>query len=132
MAEIRRLDPHAPLSEGLGPQGLGRHVIVFSHFDEDDPRATVTEIILSNGPGGVEATRPARPDGTPMSFDEAVEAGRRVAESEGLDVVYAVDRTAGARERDVLAHGGDHTVGMAGLQDMDLEEGERGSDMRKA
>ena len=132
MAEIRRLDPHAPLPDGLGPDGRGRHVIVLGRFDEDDPRAVVTEIILSTGPSGNEATRPARPDGTPMSFDEAVEAGRRVAESEGLDVVYAVNRTAGARERDVLAHGGDHTVGMEGLQDMNLEEGERGPDMRKA
>ena len=126
MVEIRRLDPHAPL-----PEGLGRHVVVFSHFDEDDPRATVTEIILTTGPGGAEATRPVRPDGTPMSFEEAVDAGRRVAESEGLDVIYAVDRTAGARERNVLAHGGDHTVGMDELQDMDLKDGERGPDMRK-
>ena len=126
MAEVRKLDPHAPL-----PEGLGRHVIVFSHFDEDDPRATVTEIILTNGPGDAEATRPVRPDGTAMSFDEAVDAGLRVAESEGLDVVYAVDRTAGSRERDVLAHDGDHTVGMAELQDMNLEDGERGPDMRK-
>ena len=126
MVEIRRLDPHAPL-----PEGLGRHVVVFSHFDEDDPRATVTEIILSNGPGGTEATRPVRADGRPMSFEEAVDAGRRVAESEGLDMVYALDRTAGTRERNVLAHGGDHAVDMDGLQDMDLEGGERGPDMRK-
>ena len=126
MAEVRRLDPHAPL-----PEGLGRHVVVFGHLDEDDPRATVTEIILTNGPGDAEATRPVRPDGTPMSFDEAVDAGLRVAESEGLDVVYAVDRTAGSRERDVLAHDGDHTVGMETLQDMNLEDGERGPDMRK-
>lgn len=126
MAEIRRLDPHAPL-----PEGLGRHVIVFSHFDEDEPRRTVTEIILATGHGETETTRPVRPDGTPMSFDEAVDAGRRVAESEHLELVYAVDRTAGAREREILAHGGDHTVGMAKLDDMDLEEGERGPDMRR-
>lgn len=126
MAEIRRLDPHAPL-----PEGLGRHVIVFGHFDEDNPRATVTEIILTNGSGASEATRPVRPDGTPMGLDEAVDAGRRVAESEGLQLVYVVDRTAGAREREVLAHGGDHTVGMAELQDTALEEGERGPDMRR-
>lgn len=126
MAEIRRLDPHAPL-----PEGLGRHVIVFSHFDEDEPRRTVTEIILATGHGETETTRPVRPDGTPMSFDEAVDAGRRVAESEHLELVYAVDRTAGAREREILAHGGDHTVGIAKLDDMDLEEGERGPDMRR-
>lgn len=126
MAEIRRLDPHDPL-----PEGLGRHVVVFNHFDEDDPRRTVTEIILSTGGGQTETTRPVRPDGTPMSFDEAVDAGRRVAESEGLHLVYAIDRASGAREREVLAHGGDHTVSMAKLDDMDLEEGERGPDMRR-
>lgn len=131
MVEIRRLDPHAPLPDGLGPDGRGRYVVVFSRFDEDDPRAVFTEIILADGPGNVETTRPVQPDGTPMSFDEAIEAGRQVADSEGLDVVYAVDRTAGAREREVLAHGGDHTVGMAGLQDTDPEDGERGPDMRK-
>ena len=65
-----------------------------------------------------------------MPFEEAVDAGRRVAESEGLDVVYAVDRTAGPREREILAHGGDHTVDMDKLDDMDLEDGERGPDMR--
>ena len=132
MAEIRRLDPHAPLPDGLGPDGRGRHVVVLGRFDEDDPRAVVTEIILSTGPGASEATRPARSDGMPMSFDEAVEAGRQVAESEGLDAVYAVDRTAGVRGREVLARGGDHTVGMEGLQDTDPESGERGPDMRKA
>lgn len=126
MAEIRRLDPHAPL-----PEGLGRHVIVLNQFDEEDPRRTVTEIILATGAGATETTRPVQPDGTPMSFDEAIVAGRRVAESEGLQVVYAVDRAAGAREREVLAHGGDHTVNMAKLDDMDLEEGERGPDMRR-
>lgn len=126
MAEIQRLDPHAPL-----PEGLGRHVIVFNRFDNDDPRRTVTEIILATGAGVTETTRPVRPDGTPMSFDEAIDAGRRVAESEGLQMVYAVDRAAGAREREVLSHGGDHTVGMAKLDDMDLEEGKRGPDMRR-
>lgn len=126
MAEIRRLDPHAPL-----PEGLGRHVIVFNHFGEDEPRRTVTEIILATGDGATERTRPVHPDGTPMSFDEAVDAGKRVADSEGLDLIYAVDRTAGAREREVLARDGDHTVGMATLQDMNLEEGERGPDMRR-
>lgn len=125
MAEIRRLDPHAPL-----PEGLGHHVVVLQRFDSDEPRRTITEITLTTAPGRVEATRPVRPDGTPMPFEEAVEAGRRVAESEGLGVVYAVDRTAGPREREILEHGGDHSVDMDKLDDMDLEDGERGPDMR--
>ena len=43
-----------------------------------------------------------------------------------------MDRTAGAREQEVLSHGGDHSVNMASLSDDDLEDGERGSDMRDA
>ena len=125
MTEVRRLDPHDPL-----PDDLGRHVLVLHRFDEDEPRRTVVEISLTTAPGAVEATRPMRPDGAPMSFDDAIEAGKRVAESEHLHVVYAVDRTAGPREREILASGGDHSVHMEKLDDTDMEEGERGPDMR--
>ena len=125
MTEIRRLDPHDPL-----PDDRGRHVLVLHRFDEDEPRRTVVELSLTTAPGHVEATRPSRPDGRPMSFDEAVEAGQKVAASEGLAVVYAVDRTAGPRERAVLSHHGDHSAPGEALDDTDMEEGERGPDMR--
>lgn len=124
MTEIRYLDPHDAL-----PDDLGRHVLVLKRFDEDEPRRTVVELTLVTAPGRIEATRPMRPDGNPMSFEEAVEAGKLVAQSEGMTVVHAVDRTAGPREREILASGGDHTVDMDKLDDMDLEDGERGSDM---
>ena len=125
MTEVRYLDPHDAL-----PDDLGRHVLVLHRFDEDEPRRTVVELTLVTAPGRIEATRPMRPDGKPMSFEEAVEAAKRVAESEGMAMVHAVDRTAGPREREILASGGDHSVNMEKLDDMDLEEGERGSDMR--
>jgi len=71
-----------------------------------------------------------RVDGRPMSLKEAIDSAREVARSEGLDVIYLVDRAAGPRERDILHHHGDHSVHMERLDDFDLEEGERGSDMR--
>ncbi len=122
MVEIRRLDPHDPLPEGR------RNVVVMHRLDEDDPRHTHTEIVLTGTPG--ETVRPMRPDGKPMSLDEAIKAAQGVARSEGLHQVYVIDRTAGPREREVLSHGGDHTVNMASLSDDDVEEGGRGSDMR--
>ena len=124
MVEVRHHNPHDPLPEG------GRTVIVLHRMDEDDPRRTVTQIMLTGAPGQGETVHPLLADGTPMSLDKAVEAAKLVAKSEGLDVVHLVDRTAGPREQEVLTHGGDHSVNMASLDDTDMEEGERGSDMR--
>lgn len=119
----RMLEPHAPLPEG-------RHVSVLRRFDEDNPDRVITEIVLGLAPGRSETVNPARTDGTPMSLDEAVEAAKRVAESEDVHTVFVVDRTAGPREHEILEHGGDHSVDMDKLDDTDMEEGERGSDMR--
>lgn len=124
MPEVHHLDPHDPLPEG------GRRVVVMHRLDEDDPRHTHTEILLTGAPGRGEAVRPMRPDGTPMPLDEAIEAAKQVAGSEGLHDVYVLDRTAGPREREVLAADGDHSVDMDALSDTDLEDGERGADMR--
>ncbi len=125
MTEIMRLEPHDPL-----PEGPGRRVLVLQRFDEDDPRKTVIELHLTGGGVGAEATRPVSPDGVPMQLDDAVDAACQVAESEGLDRVYVLDRTAGPREQEIMAYGGDHSVNMEGLQDTDPEDGERGPDMR--
>jgi hypothetical protein len=125
MAEIRRLDPHDPL-----PDGPGKHLIVLRRFEEDEPGRTLVEIIRSSRPGSLEPARAVRADGRPMSLKEAIESAREVASTEGLDLIYIVDRVAGPRERDILHHHGDHSVHMEGLDDFDLEEGERGSDMR--
>ena len=69
-------------------------------------------------------------DGTPMSLDQAVAAARLVADEAGIETVQVIDRTAGPRERDIQQHGGDHSVHMERLDDDDMEEGERGPDMR--
>jgi len=114
MVEVRQLDPHDPMPDG------GRRVIVMHRLDEEDPRHTHTEILLTGAPGRGESVRPMRPDGTPMPLDEAIEAAKSVADSEG------------PREKEVLAAGGDHSVNMDKLSDEDLEDGERGTDMRDA
>ena len=123
MTDIIRLAPHDPI-----PTGPGRHVVVLHRFDEDEPKKTVVSIILTGHPDQI--TRPMRPDGHPMNIDEAIEAATKVAASEKLTRVVVSDRTQGERERDILQHGGDHSVHMDALVDSDLEEGERGADMR--
>jgi len=123
MTDIVRLAPHDPI-----PAGPARHVVVLHRFDEDAPSRTITVITLTGHPD--ETTRPMNQDGTPMNLGQAIEAAKRVAESEGLTRVFVLDRTAGDREQDILKHGGDHSVHMDGLVDFDLEDGEHGPDMR--
>ncbi len=123
MTDIVRLAPHDPI-----PTGPGRHVVVLHRFDEEEPGKTVVSITLTGHPD--QTTHPRRPDGAAMTLDEAIEAAQRVAESEKLSRVVVADRTAGEREQDILQHGGDHTVHMDQLVDTDLEDGERGADMR--
>ena len=123
MTDIIRLAPHDPI-----PTGPGRHVVVLHRFDEDEPKKTVVTITLTGHPD--QTTHPRRPDGELMNIDEAIEAAQRVAESEKLSRVVVSDRTQGEREQDILSHGGDHTVHMEELVDTDVEDGERGADMR--
>ncbi|MBC7798993.1 MAG: hypothetical protein H7Z10_00075 [Gemmatimonadaceae bacterium] len=125
MIEIQHLEPHDPLPEGLPPR-----VVVLQRFDEDDPRRVVTEITLTGPPGRHEAARPSGADGTPMPLSDAIEAARKVAETEGLDRVYVLDRTAGRLEHDVIDHRGDHSFSDIALSDTNLDDGERGSDLR--
>ena len=122
MAELRRLSPHDPLPDG-------RFVAVMRRFDEDDPRRVMVEMIVSHRSGAERTSRPQREDGSFMEYEEAIEAAQREADAHGVPLVCAVDRTAGPRERDILAHDGDHSA-RDQVDDMDLEEGEHGSDMR--
>ena len=123
MTDIVRLAPHDPI-----PTGPGRHVVVLQRFDEDAPNKTVVSITLTGHPD--ETTHPVRPDGKAMGIDEAIEAAIKVAQSEKLSRVLVADRTAGTREQDILQHGGDHSIHMDALVDSDIEDGERGADMR--
>lgn len=123
MIETIHLAPHDPM-----PAGPGRTVVVLRRFEEDDPDQTVIQIVLTGTPE--QSTHPHRPDGTPMRLDEAIAAAGKVAQEEGLSRVYVLDRIGGAREHDILNHGGDHSIHMERLSDTDEEDGERGPDMR--
>ncbi len=125
MIEIRKLDPHDPL-----PEGRGHRVIVLRRFDEDDPRRIVVEITLTGAPGRSEVARPTRADGTAMSLNDVIAAARQVAETEGVREVFVLDRTAGKLEHDVIEHAGDHSFAGKKLDDNDLEDDEKGADMR--
>lgn len=125
MTEVRRLDPHDPL-----PEGRAHRVLVLRRFDEDEPLKVVTEISLTGAPGQSEVAVPRQPNGDAMSLDDAIVAAQTVAESEGLSVVYVVDRTAGRLEHEVLEHRGDHSFPGESLTDTDPEDGEQGPDMR--
>ncbi len=123
MTEIVHLAPHDPI-----PTGPERRVIVLHRFDEDRPDDTVTTITLTGHPD--EKAQPVHPDGRMMTLEEAIDAARQVASSEKIGTVFVIDRTDGEREKDILSHHGDHSVHMDGLADDDMEDGERGSDMR--
>ena len=121
MTETIRLAAHDPMPEG-------HHVVVLRRFEEDDPDRTQIQIILT---GRTEqSSHPHHPDGSLMSFEQAIEAAGEVAEQEGLKRVFVLDRLDGPREHAILGHGGDHSAGSATLSDTDDEDGVRGSDMR--
>ena len=123
MTKTIHLGPHDPV-----PAGPGRQVVVLRRFEEDSPDKASIQIILTGGPDQV--THPHRPDGTPMHLDEVIQAAGRVAEEEGLESVFVLDRLQGGREQDILRHDGDHTIHMERLADSDEVDGERGVDMR--
>jgi hypothetical protein len=123
MVKTRTLQPHDPLPDPPA-------IVVMRRFDEDDPRHLMIELIVSHPSGAEETSQPAHDDGTLMDLDQAIAAARKLAGERGLEVVHVVDRTAGPRERDILSHGGDHSIAGEQLDDMDLEDGEKGPDMR--
>jgi hypothetical protein len=123
MVNTRTLQPHDPLPDPPA-------IVVMRRFDEDDPRSLMIELIVSQSSGAEETSRPVHDNGALMDLDEAIAAACKLAAKRGLELVHVVDRTAGPRERDILSHGGDHSIDGEQLDDMDLEDGERGPDMR--
>ena len=114
MTEIIRLEPHDPLPDG------GNIALVLRRFGEDDPNAVITEIDFFG-------RHPAIDLAIEGNFEDAIHAAAQKAGERGISTVYAVDRTAGRREQEVLQHHGDHTVRMDELTDTDEEDGERGA-----
>jgi hypothetical protein len=125
MIDVTYLDAHDPL-----PEGHGKTLTVLHRFEEENPDRLRVELLLSGRPGRGETITPLHTDKTPYTLDEAIAAALDVAREEGLDRIYVLDRTAGPREQDIIAHHGDHSVAMDKLSDFDIEDGERGTDMR--
>jgi hypothetical protein len=99
---LHTLAPHDPLPES------GSYVLVIWRFGEDDPSVRLVDITVSQR--GDDITTPAlHTDGRPMELGEAVVLGMRRAAEAGITDVFAVDRTAGPREQEVIHRGGDHS-----------------------
>jgi hypothetical protein len=119
MVEIIRMDPHDPLPGG------GHLAVVIRRFGEDDPNAVITEIDFFGAHPTIRIA--AGPNGEALAFEDAVHQAAREAKLRGFARVYAVDRTAGRREQEVIGHHGDHAVRSSELSDTDEEEGESGT-----
>ena len=122
--ELRRLDPHDPLPES------GSYVLVLRRLAEEAPEGTRLEILRGTGPGVPEEESVLGPDGRVMEFEAAIRHAMALAARDGIPMVYAVDRTQGPREQEVLRHHGDHSFAAEPLDDTDPEDGERGTDLR--
>jgi hypothetical protein len=121
MVRIIRLEPHDPLPE------RGAHALVIRRFGEDDPHVVVTEIDFYGRSPTMQIA--VGEDGRPLSWEDAVQGARAEADTRGYKELYAVDRTAGRREQEVLAHHGDHSVFSGELSDTDDEDGVTGSSL---
>jgi hypothetical protein len=119
MVQIIRLEPHDPLP------ARGAHALVIRRFGEDDPNAVITEIDFYGRSPTMQVA--VAEDGQPLEWEDAVQGARAEARVRGLATLYAVDRTAGRREQEVLAHHGDHGVFSGELSDTDEEDGVTGS-----
>jgi hypothetical protein len=119
MTDIIRLDPHDPLPEATP------YALVIRRFGEDDPNAVITEIDFT-GPHPTMAVAIGA-GGQPLDWEEAVQAARKEAAHRGYPTLYAVDRTAGAREQAIIHRHGDHSTHDDALADTDEEDGEAGT-----
>ncbi|NPD69512.1 hypothetical protein HN018_20650 [Lichenicola cladoniae] len=123
MTEIRTLQPHDPLPDGPA-------IVLMRRFEEEDPIRAMIELIVIHRNQSEETSRLLTEAGEPLPWDDATTLAAGQAKQAGLHHVYHVDRTAGPREREIAEHGGDHSVAMDTLDDDDLEDGVKGSDMR--
>lgn len=123
MTRIIDLAPHDPLPEGPA-------LVLMRRFEEDDPRQVMIEIIALDDHHTESNARLIDAQGKPLDWEEATQKAQAMAAEAKFPSVYRIDRTAGPREREIAAHGGDHSTNMEALQDFDREDGETGPDMR--
>ena len=122
--DLKRLDPHDPLPES------GSYLLVLRRLAEEEPDGTRLEILRGVGPGLPQEESVVGPDGRILDFEAAIRHAMALAARDGIHSVYAVDRTAGPREQEVLRHRGDHSFAADALDDSDREDGEQGTDLR--
>ena len=123
MPRIIDLAPHDPLPDGPA-------IVLLRRFEEDDPRKIMIEIVALDDHHTESNARMTDADGEALSWEEATRRAEQTASEAKFPVLYRIDRTAGPREREIAAHGGDHSADMENLDDSDLEDGQAGSDMR--
>ena len=123
MTETRTLAPHDPLPGG-------HSVVLMRRFAEDAPDRLMIEMIVTNPDRSEETSIPIDASGDPLDWDAALAIAHERAQGEGLKRIWTIDRTAGPRERDIIAHDGDRMADGDKLADEDLEDGVSGPDMR--
>jgi|GEM_PF-1702224 len=123
MTDVVDLAPHDPLPDGPA-------IVLLRRFEEDDPHRIMIEIVALDDHHTESNVRLTTRDGAPPAWEEATRQAVESAERAGMPTVFRIDRTAGPREREILARHGDHGTGGESLDDDDLEDGETGSDMR--
>ncbi len=121
MTRIITLDPHDPLPDH------GEFALVIRRFGEDDPKVVITEIDFFGRHRTMSVAVGA--DGKPLPWADVLVGAQKDAESRGYTTLYAVDRTAGPLEQEVLAHQGDHSAFAGPLSDTDPEDGVHGSSL---
>ena len=102
MTQVVRLQPHDPL-----PTGRGDYITVVHRFKDGDPGEIVTEIMVNTRGAGAQTAVAEEHGLHALSFGQALERARRLAEHNGIAQVFVVDRTAGDSERIVAAHHGE-------------------------
>ncbi len=123
MTRIIDLAPHDPLPDGPA-------LVLLRRFEEDNPRQVMIEIVALDAHHTESNARLTDAEGAPLSWEAATERARKTAEEAHFPALHRIDRLAGPREREIEAHGGDHSTNMETLSDSDPEDGEAGADMR--
>ncbi len=123
MPQIIDLAPHDPLPDGPA-------LVLLRRFEEDDPRQIMIEVVALDDHHTESNARMTDAQGQPPSWEEASGRAEAMADEAKLPTLYRIDRTAGPREQEVVAHDGDRSANMEALDDSDLEDGEPGPDMR--
>ena len=116
MTQIQRLAPHDPVPVG------GTYALVLRRLAEDNPNATVTELVFADG-------RPETRTHT-GGLEDAVRQATAEAERRGLPMLYVLDRTAGRLEHEAMQDHGERSFANETLEDTDPEDGEQGTDLR--